>query len=139
MNASKNYVDFFKNYLTFSSNEFSVTSNPFFKSPSINRNQFDESQIVDYSNYTEKYWDKRVMSPSCLIYYLGVDTKTDKLEHHNLFFDKDIDKHTEDIYINMEWPEDPLFYVCCPSKPDNSGTSSNDFSVNFPLVPNIIF
>jgi phytoene desaturase len=73
-----------------------------------------------YSNYSEKYWDKRVMSPSCLIYYLGIDDKLDKLEHHNLFFDRDIDQHTEDIYTNMKWPEEPLFYVCCPSKTDNS-------------------
>ena len=54
MNASKRYVDFFKSYLTFSSNEFSVTSDTFFKSPSINGNQFDETQIVDYNNYSER-------------------------------------------------------------------------------------
>ncbi len=102
-----------------------LTSSSSFKSDivicSADYNHFDH-QILEpkYSNYTEKYWNKRVMSPSCLIYYLGVDTKIDKLEHHNLFFDKDIDKHTEDIYTNMKWPEDPLFYVCCPSKTDNS-------------------
>ena len=59
------------------------------------------------------------MSPSCLIYYLGVGKRLD-LEHHNLFFDKDIEQHTDDIYTNMQWPIDPLFYVCCPSKTDQS-------------------
>ena len=54
MNASKKYIDFFKNYITFSSNEFSVTSDPFFISPSKNGDKFDESQIIDYNNYTEK-------------------------------------------------------------------------------------
>jgi len=82
---------------------------------------FDQNILPkEYSNYSKKYWNNRSMSPSCLIYYLGIDAKIDKLEHHNLFFDRDIDKHTDDIYKHMEWPEDPLFYACCPSKTDNS-------------------
>lgn len=102
---------------------------------SADYNHFDH-QILEpkYRNYTEKYWDSRVMSPSCLIYYLGVDTKINKLEHHNLFFDKDIDKHTEDIYENIKWPEDPLFYVCCPSKTDSS-VSPNGKENLFLLMP----
>jgi phytoene desaturase len=69
-------------------------------------------------NYSEKYWEEKVFAPSCLIYYLGVNKKIKKLIHHNLFFDTDFEKHAEEIYKTPQWPENPLFYVCCPSKTD---------------------
>ncbi len=71
-----------------------------------------------YANYSEKYWGKRMMAPSCLIYYVGVNKKLDKLNHHNLFFDTDFSKHSHEIYTSEEWPEDPLFYVSVTSKTD---------------------
>ena len=42
-----------------------------------------------FRNYTESYWDKRVMAPSCLLYYVGVNKKLPNLQHHNLFFESD--------------------------------------------------
>jgi phytoene desaturase len=71
-----------------------------------------------YANYDESYWDEKVFAPSCLIFYLGVNKKIDGLIHHNLFFDTDFDRHADAIYQKPEWPENPLFYVCCPSKTD---------------------
>lgn len=71
-------------------------------------------------NYNEKYWNKRVMAPSSLIFYLGVSKKIKKLIHHNLFFDRHFDQHAVEIYDQPQWPSDPLFYVCCPSKTDSS-------------------
>lgn len=71
-------------------------------------------------NYSEGYWDKRVMAPSCLIYYIGVDKRLPRLQHHNLFFETDFDTHAKAIYETQEWPENPLYYVCCPSKTDGS-------------------
>ncbi len=70
------------------------------------------------ANYSEKYWDRRQMSPSSLLFYIGVDRKVPGLIHHNLFFDADFNKHIEAIYDQPQWPEDPLFYVCSPSKTD---------------------
>ena len=35
-----------------------------------------------------------------------------------MFFDEDIEKHTDEIYIDPKWPSKPLFYTCCPSKSD---------------------
>ena len=70
--------------------------------------------------YDEKYWDSRKMAPSCLIYYIGVKGRIDNLLHHNLFFDEDFAKHSKEIYTTPQWPDKPLFYVCCPSKTDNS-------------------
>ncbi len=81
-----------------------------------------ESRLLDeeYRNYTDRYWDKKTFAPSCLIFYLGVNKKVGKLLHHNLFFDASLDEHARSIYKHPEWPRDPLFYVCCPSKTDPS-------------------
>jgi len=73
---------------------------------------------IPYRSYDERYWNKRVMAPSSLIFYLGVDKKLQNLEHHNLFFDEDFARHTKEIYETPKWPSKPLFYVCCPSKTD---------------------
>jgi len=86
------------------------------------------------SNYSEKYWDKRVLSPSCLIFYVGVNKKINKLDHHNLFFDEDIDVHTSEIYATKQWPKKPLFYACCPSKTDASVAPKNKENLFF-LIP----
>lgn len=72
----------------------------------------------NHSNYDEAYWKNKVFAPSCLIFYLGVNKKLGGLIHHNLFFDADLDGHADDIYKDPQWPRDPLFYVCCPSKTD---------------------
>jgi phytoene desaturase len=69
-------------------------------------------------NYSEEYWDKKTFAPSSLIFYLGVNKKIKRLNHHNLFFDEDFDAHSKEIYIEKQWPKNPLFYVCCPSKTD---------------------
>ena len=71
-------------------------------------------------NYSKEYWEKKVFSPSSLLFYLGVNKKIKKIEHHNLFFDEDIENHVNEIYKNPCWPSKPLFYVCCPSKTDKS-------------------
>jgi len=73
-----------------------------------------------FRNYDESYWDSRTLAPSCLIYYLGVNKRLRNLSHHNLFFDKDFAVHAKEIYKSPGWPSDPLFYVSCPSKTDNS-------------------
>ncbi|MCF8238508.1 MAG: phytoene desaturase [Saprospiraceae bacterium] len=73
-----------------------------------------------FQEYSADYWDKRVMAPSSLLYYIGVDKKLTGLTHHNLFFDADFGAHAAEIYDHPAWPEDPLFYVCCPSVTDSS-------------------
>jgi phytoene desaturase len=74
---------------------------------------------TEYRRYSEDYWQKRVMAPSSLIYYLGVNKRVKGLLHHNLFFDRDFGKHAKEIYESPQWPTDPLFYVSVPSKTDN--------------------
>lgn len=87
-----------------------------------------------HKNYSLDYWYKKTMAPSCLIYYVGVNKKINKLIHHNLFFDRDLEKHTAEIYDQPQWPTDPLFYVCCPSKTDPSVAPSGNENL-FILIP----
>lgn len=73
-----------------------------------------------YRNYKPEYWDKKTLAPSCLIFYLGISRKIPALQHHTLFFDEDLLQHSIEIYKSPQWPTKPLFYVCCPSKTDDS-------------------
>lgn len=79
-----------------------------------------ESKLLDapYRSYSDNYWNKRVMSPSSLIFYLGINRKVNHILHHNLFFDESFDVHATSIYDHPEWPERPLFYVCSTSVTD---------------------
>ncbi|MFN4081675.1 MAG: phytoene desaturase family protein [Saprospiraceae bacterium] len=71
-------------------------------------------------NYSDKYWEGRVMAPSCLLYYVGVNKRLKNLLHHNLFFDEDFATHAIEIYESPRWPSRPLFYVSAPSVTDLS-------------------
>ncbi|MBX3254076.1 MAG: phytoene desaturase [Chitinophagaceae bacterium] len=81
-----------------------------------------ENNLLDKENrtYSNRYWSKKTMAPSALIYYVGVAKKLSRLQHHNLFFEEDFNRHAKTIYETMEWPEQPLFYVCCPSRTDET-------------------
>ncbi len=89
--------------------------------------------------YNEKYWDKRVMAPSSLLFYLGVNKKLDNLHHHNLFFDTDFKQHAIEIYDQPQWPSNPLFYVCAPSVTDASVAPAGceNLFILIPLAPNL--
>jgi phytoene desaturase len=84
--------------------------------------------------YSDDYWESRTMSPSSLLYYLGVNKRVSNLLHHNLFFDEPFDQHAKEIYDNPQWPTQPLFYACVPSKTDNSVAPENCENI-FLLVP----
>lgn len=91
------------------------------------------------ANYSEKYWDKRVMAPSSLLFYVGLNKKVDGLKHHNLFFDASFDDHAIEIYKKPSWPKDPLFYVSCPSKTDSSVAPEGSENLFFliPIAPDL--
>lgn len=97
---------------------------------------FVEQNLIPkkYRRYSEKYWDKRSLAPSCLIYYLGINKKISGLLHHNLFFDEDLTAHGKEIYDHPRWPEKPLFYACVPSKTDDD-VAPTDCENIFLLVP----
>ncbi|MBB6239790.1 phytoene desaturase [Pedobacter sp. AK013] len=105
--------------------EYVITKNGNFKSDFVVGNadyHYIDQHLFDkpYRNYNEKYWEKRTMAPSCLLFYVGLNKKLNNLLHHNLFFDEDFDQHAKEIYTHPQWPSKPLFYVCCPSITDKS-------------------
>ena len=95
-----------------------------------------EQEVLEEKDrtYSEKYWDTRTLAPSSLIFYLGIDKKLPSLEHHNLFFHSDFNKHSVEIYKDPKWPTDPLFYVCCPSKTDKTVAPDGQENI-FILIP----
>lgn len=92
-----------------------------------------------HRNYSEKYWDNRTMSPSSLLFYLGVNKKIEGIKHHNLFFDEDFELHAEEIYTDPKWPSKPLFYVSCASKTDPTVAPEGSENLFFlmPIAPGL--
>ncbi|WP_127018438.1 phytoene desaturase family protein [Flagellimonas beolgyonensis] len=87
-----------------------------------------------YRQYSEDYWEKRTYAPSSLLFYIGFDCKLNNIEHHNLFFDTDFEKHAQEIYDHPQWPTDPLFYANFPSVTDASMAPEGK-ETGFFLVP----
>ena len=83
---------------------------------------FIETKLLPQNcrSYSDEYWDKRVMAPGCLLYYIGLNKKLKRVLHHSLFFDSDFEIHGKEIYTTKQWPSDPLFYVCTPSVTDET-------------------
>ncbi|TXJ25846.1 MAG: phytoene desaturase [Chitinophagaceae bacterium] len=97
---------------------------------------FTENHLLPslYRSYSDDYWQKRVMAPSCLLYYIGLNKKLPGIAHHSLFFDVPFDQHGQEIYKTPQWPSNPLFYVSVPSVTDSSVAPGNGESLVF-LVP----
>jgi phytoene desaturase len=81
---------------------------------------FTETKLLaeNYRSYTTAYWEKKIMAPSCLLYYVGVNKKLNNLQHHSLFFDVPFEQHGQEIYKTPTWPTQPLFYVSVSSLTD---------------------
>ena len=97
--------------------------------------QHVESTLLEekFRNYSNSYWNKRTISPSALLFYIGINKKIN-LPHHCLFFDTDFDDHVMDIYDEPKWPESPLFYTSCTSKSDPNVAPENCETL-FVLIP----
>jgi phytoene desaturase len=99
----------------------------------------DKKLLNGHSNYSDSYWNKRVMSPSSLLFYVGVDKKLKDIQHHNLFFDTSLEQHGLEIYKDPKWPSAPLFYVCAPSVTDPSVAPEGSENLFFliPIAPDL--
>jgi phytoene desaturase len=97
---------------------------------------FVESVLLprQYRTYNEEYWNKRVMAPSCLLYYVGISKKLTGILHHSLFFDVSFDAHGNEIYKDPHWPTAPLFYVSATSVTDETTAPANCENLFF-LIP----
>ena len=72
-----------------------------------------------YRQYSEKYWGKKILAPSALLFYVAFDKKLRNVSHHTLFFDEEFDEHAKFIYDTPQWPKSPLFYASFSSITDD--------------------
>lgn len=97
---------------------------------------FTETSLLspEYQSYSASYWKKRIMAPSCLLYYVGLNKKLTNVQHHSLFFDVSFEQHGREIYTTEEWPSDPLFYVNAASVTDKNSAPPGCENLFF-LIP----
>jgi phytoene desaturase len=84
--------------------------------------------------YDDDYWEKRTYAPSAFLIYLGVEGAVDELAHHSLVLPTDWEPHFDQIFEDPSWPDDPAYYLCVPSKTDDS-VAPDGHSNLFVLVP----
>ena len=101
-----------------------------------------EQEILpsQFRTYSKSYWNKRVMAPSSLIFYLGVNKRIEGLTHHSLFFDEDFTLHSQEIYESPKWPTKPLFYLSATSVTDPSVAPEGmeNLFILIPVAPDLI-
>ncbi|HEX4877898.1 MAG TPA: phytoene desaturase family protein, partial [Chitinophagaceae bacterium] len=97
---------------------------------------FTETKLLSpaWRSYSDNYWNKKVMAPSCLLYYVGLNRKLKEPIHHSLFFDVPFDQHGKEIYKEPGWPTEPLFYVSVSSVTDANVAPAGCENIVF-LVP----
>lgn len=98
--------------------------------------RFVETQLLEerWQTYNNSYWNKKILSPSGFIIYLGLDKKFTKLEHHNLYFNNSWEDGFKTVYKKPSWPDNPSYYVHVPSRTDNSVAPSGHETMMI-LVP----
>jgi phytoene desaturase len=97
---------------------------------------FIETQLLppQLRTYSEAYWDKRLMAPGSLLYYIGVNRRVPSVLHHSLFFDVPFEAHAREIYVTEQWPKEPLFYLSASSHTDPNAAPEGCENLFF-LIP----
>ncbi len=92
-----------------------------------------------YRSYSKSYWNKRVLAPSVMIIYLGLNKKIPGLAHHNLFLSEHWEDHFADIFDKPSWPAKPSYYVGCPSKTDSTVApkGAENLFILVPVAPDL--
>jgi phytoene desaturase len=100
-----------------------------------------EQELIEEEHrvYSREYWKSRVLSPSSLIFFLGINRRLEGIEHHTLFFDEDLGSHADNIYKDPKWPEKPSLYFSCTSRTDPSVAPEGmeNLFVLIPLAPGL--
>ncbi|MDH7594193.1 MAG: phytoene desaturase family protein [Methanomicrobiales archaeon] len=83
---------------------------------------YSELHLIEprYQSYDERYWESRVLAPSAIVIYLGVDRVIEPLAHHTLFLDRNWENNFDEIFDpeRAGWPKSPSYYVNVPSRTD---------------------
>jgi phytoene desaturase len=105
------------------------------------KGSFPVDQVVvnaDYAYSQEALLGRRPsrFSYSCSVFllYLGLKGKLKGLEHHNLFFARDLEKNLKDIFYDKRIPEDFSFYIHVPTVTD-PGLAPPGKEILYILIP----
>jgi phytoene desaturase len=109
------------------------------------KGQFTADKVVinaDYSNSKEKLLKRKLpkydYSCSVFLMYWGMKQKINNLEHHNLFFAKDLKQNMENIFKTKVVSDDFSFYVHVPTVTDQSlAPEGRDILYTLVPVPNL--
>jgi len=95
-----------------------------------------EQELLEkpYRNYSRRYWERRTMAPGVMLIFLGLNKKLPQLSHHSFYFAENWKEHFDSIFKNPHWPENPSYYVGCPSRNDPSSAPEGGENL-FVLVP----
>jgi len=98
--------------------------------------QFTETKLLPplSQTHSDKYWSKKILSPSAFIVYLGINKKLKNISHHNLYFNSSWETHFEKVFKQRQWPENPSYYVHAPSLTDSGVCPKGSETLMF-LVP----
>ncbi|MHA3962279.1 MAG: phytoene desaturase family protein [Candidatus Thorarchaeota archaeon SMTZ1-45] len=100
-----------------------------------------EMDLLDreFQTYPKSYWEKKTIAPSAFVLYLGLNKKIESLTHHNVILDYDWVRHFEQIFEEPSWPDEPAYYLCCPSKMDDTVAPPDceNIFVTIPISPGI--
>ena len=97
---------------------------------------YTETELLsdEDTTYDEEYWDSRTYAPSAFLMYLGLEGELEELEHHTLVLPENWDPHFKKIFDDPGLPDDPAYYVCAPSRTDDTVAPEGDSAI-FVLVP----
>jgi phytoene desaturase len=92
----------------------------------------------EWQTIPQKKWETKTISPSTLLFYIGIDTKLKNALHHNYYFSLDNwDQHFNTLFDKKkkDWPQGvPSYYFHATSKTDSNSAPDNGESI-FVLVP----
>jgi phytoene desaturase len=104
--------------------------------------EFTEQKLLnkEYRRYNKKYWNTRVMAPSSVLFFLGLNTKLPNILHHTLLFDEDLNTMMDETYNNIKWPTKPLMYLNIPAltEPDTAPKNSSNLFVLIPVASGLV-
>lgn len=102
---------------------------------------WSETTLLDppWQTYKRPYWEKRTFAPSMFLVFLGVNRPLPGLEHHNLYFSADWDRHFDTIFKTPSWPENPCFYLSAITKtdPTMAPPGSENLFLLVPVAPGL--
>lgn len=95
-----------------------------------------EQDLLDPADrqYSPGYWKRRTWAPSAYLLYLGVSGELPELAHHSLVLPTDWSGHFRQLFQAPAWPEDPAYYLCMPSRSDDTVAPPGTSNL-FALVP----